>query len=333
LTGEGGPRATVLRGSGGASVLTARWCRLELSGFKITGGYSILGGGLQLLGVEGTLDQLLVNGNSVSNFGGGVYLEASSPSITRCTISTNAAPGFEGGGLYLRDSSPTMQGCVIEGNYAGDFGGGVYLTGSPASITNCIIRGNYLTQEFGQGAGMSIWDSSPTVTNMAVVNNGAGGGVWLYGPDTLPTFRNDVMAYNAAFNFGVNINVFGAPAPTLVYNDLYNREGVTNYYNLSSLDPTNLTVEPGFAAYAPDGHPTDLHLAPGSPLIDAGDPALLDPDGSRSDIGAYGGPGGGWTAVHWEAGGREGAHALFAGPGRAAWLNAGRHPKRVTPAR
>jgi len=36
----------------------------------------------------------------------------------------------------------------------------------------------------------------------------------------------------------------------------------------------------------------DYHLQAFSPLIDAGDPAVLDVDGSRSDIGVYGGPGG-----------------------------------------
>jgi hypothetical protein len=35
---------------------------------------------------------------------------------------------------------------------------------------------------------------------------------------------------------------------------------------------------------------SDLHLANSSNLINAGHPTLLDPDGSRSDIGAYGGP-------------------------------------------
>jgi len=38
------------------------------------------------------------------------------------------------------------------------------------------------------------------------------------------------------------------------------------------------------------GRPDDLQAY--SPLIDAGDPAILDVDGSRSDIGVYGGPGG-----------------------------------------
>ncbi|MBZ0198788.1 MAG: T9SS type A sorting domain-containing protein, partial [Ignavibacteriaceae bacterium] len=36
----------------------------------------------------------------------------------------------------------------------------------------------------------------------------------------------------------------------------------------------------------------DFHLQMYSPAIDAGDPAILDVDGTRSDIGAYGGPGG-----------------------------------------
>jgi hypothetical protein len=36
----------------------------------------------------------------------------------------------------------------------------------------------------------------------------------------------------------------------------------------------------------------DYHLQMFSPAIDAGDPNILDVDGTRSDIGAYGGPGG-----------------------------------------
>jgi hypothetical protein len=48
-----------------------------------------------------------------------------------------------------------------------------------------------------------------------------------------------------------------------------------------------LTGSPMFVAA-----PLDLHPAPGSPLIDAGDPDgdLDDPDGTRNDLGRYGGP-------------------------------------------
>ena len=39
---------------------------------------------------------------------------------------------------------------------------------------------------------------------------------------------------------------------------------------------------------------TDFHLIPASPCVDEGDPTILDFDGSRSDMGCYGGPGGDW---------------------------------------
>ncbi|RME50150.1 MAG: hypothetical protein D6795_10560, partial [Deltaproteobacteria bacterium] len=67
-----------------------------------------------------------------------------------------------------------------------------------------------------------------------------------------------------------------------------------DYHGMS--DPTgtdgNITGDPRFVdTSGSDPLAWDLHLSSDSPLIDAGDPHLLDPDGSRSDIGAYGGPG------------------------------------------
>lgn len=50
----------------------------------------------------------------------------------------------------------------------------------------------------------------------------------------------------------------------------------------------NLEADPMLADVAGG----DFHLLEGSPAIDAGAPDLLDPDGSPSDLGAYGGPGG-----------------------------------------
>ena len=50
-------------------------------------------------------------------------------------------------------------------------------------------------------------------------------------------------------------------------------------------DSTNISVDPMFV-----NDTSDFHLQMYSPLIDAGDPTILDKDGSRSDIGLYGGP-------------------------------------------
>ena len=48
--------------------------------------------------------------------------------------------------------------------------------------------------------------------------------------------------------------------------------------------------EPNFVNLEGSPEAWDLHLQPGSPLIDAGDPAETDLDGTRADIGSYGGP-------------------------------------------
>ncbi|MBI5489688.1 MAG: right-handed parallel beta-helix repeat-containing protein [Deltaproteobacteria bacterium] len=61
------------------------------------------------------------------------------------------------------------------------------------------------------------------------------------------------------------------------------------------LDRGNISVDPIFMNAAVE----DFHLRPGSPCIDAGPPEteFNDPDGSRNDMGAFGGPGGTWTPL------------------------------------
>jgi len=58
----------------------------------------------------------------------------------------------------------------------------------------------------------------------------------------------------------------------------------------------NLAADPRLVAFALDGDPSSDVLVPlaDSPLLDAGDPSLVDPDGSRADIGVTGGPSAGW---------------------------------------
>ncbi len=70
----------------------------------------------------------------------------------------------------------------------------------------------------------------------------------------------------------------------------------TNFWNNDADTCGGVTVR---ATYAEDplfvAFPDDLHLGKGSGMIDAGDPALDDADGSRNDVGVYGGPeGSGW---------------------------------------
>jgi hypothetical protein len=73
----------------------------------------------------------------------------------------------------------------------------------------------------------------------------------------------------------------------LYYNNLWNNLW-DNYPLGDSLEYVvgNLSVDPMFE------DSTGFRLQMYSPLIDAGDPAILDVDGTRSDMGVYGGPGG-----------------------------------------
>ena len=82
--------------------------------------------------------------------------------------------------------------------------------------------------------------------------------------------------------------MLSSDAPT---NDVYNNSfwNTTSACSGTSYDSTgdNLTVDPELV----DAEGGDYHLSPGSPLEDAGydDSDYDDIDGSRNDIGAYGG--------------------------------------------
>ena len=51
--------------------------------------------------------------------------------------------------------------------------------------------------------------------------------------------------------------------------------------------------EPGYTSLDGDADTWDLQLLPTSAAVDGGDPSVDDVDGTRSDLGAYGGSGGG----------------------------------------
>ena len=82
----------------------------------------------------------------------------------------------------------------------------------------------------------------------------------------------------------------------LTYSNAYDN-GDTPFGDLPDPRGTagNIGVDPRYADVASED-PTewDLRLESWSDCIDAGDPTVLDSDGSTSDIGAYGGPYGSW---------------------------------------
>jgi hypothetical protein len=73
---------------------------------------------------------------------------------------------------------------------------------------------------------------------------------------------------------------------TWEYSSFYDNDGDFTGVDGPSADDGNIFSDPLMTE--------DWELESDSPCIDAGDPNVEDPDGSRSDIGAFGGPDGSW---------------------------------------
>ena len=103
-------------------------------------------------------------------------------------------------------------------------------------------------------------------------------------------YNNDTIKNNLIVNSWKGLSLWeGSTNYITKFNNSWNNN--YNYYGFTP-DSTNLSVDPMFV----DEDSMDYHLQMYSPLIDAGDPDILDKDGSRSDIGLYGGPLGEITA-------------------------------------
>jgi hypothetical protein len=96
------------------------------------------------------------------------------------------------------------------------------------------------------------------------------------------TIENNIVSNAEEFT-----SIAGGAYLHMAYNNFWNVETEARIID-GQLDTTggNLRRNPMFVGSE------DYHLQAYSPLIDAGNPSIFDPDSSRSDIGAYGGPGG-----------------------------------------
>ncbi|MGA1874687.1 MAG: right-handed parallel beta-helix repeat-containing protein [bacterium] len=244
------------------------------------------------------------NGCSVSNDargGGGISCHDSSPTISKCIISQNSASGYDGGGIHCDGSSPTISNCTISNNSAKWKGGGIYCLNSSPTITNCTISRN----SANWGSGISCHESSPAISNCTIIENSAnrrGGGIYCL--DSSPTITNCTISQNSAVWEGGGIYCYYRSWPTIMncilWGDLpdeineitaegNNTELIVTYSDIQGgyPGPGNMNTGPLFV----DLTGGNYHVSPVSPCIDAGHPRIYDSDGSRSDMGAYGGSG------------------------------------------
>jgi hypothetical protein len=184
-----------------------------------------------------------------------------------------------GGAVRADNSDIEMISCTFDGNRAGSTGGGLFVQGGTLVLHSSALVNN---QSSSFGGALYANQNAPELHNLTVSGNsgGAGSGLCLANVQPGAVMRNSILAFNS---LGALVVSGGSP-PLLNWN-LYWQNGGLDVLG-GTQGTQDLTVDPLLVASPSD----DLHLGLHSPALDSGDPAVLDPDGSRSDRGAFGGP-------------------------------------------
>jgi len=140
----------------------------------------------------------ITNGNA--EYGGGIYCEASSPTIANCTFSSNSA--IWGGGMNNGYSNAVVVNCKFIGNSA-EWGGGMVNSESSPTLTNCTFSSNSANWGGGMLNSESILTlSNCTFTNNSAVNSGmwGGNGGGIYALDSSVRLLNCILWGNSDIN-------------------------------------------------------------------------------------------------------------------------------------
>jgi hypothetical protein len=212
-------------------------------------------------------------------------------------------------GVFAIDSTTVMTHLRVADNRstcATNMGVGMYIfRDSVLDVTNAQILGNS-AESTGSAFGAVDLESGATATftNVDVVGNtlsgtnAQGGGFYVGGLSTL-NLRNVSIVDNeldaSVFADGGAIYVGTGSALEAIYSNIYGNS-VAEVSGPLVDGVGMLAVEPGYTNVTGAVSTWDLTLQSGSALIDAGDPAetYFDVDGSRGDMGAFGGPAGAW---------------------------------------
>lgn len=227
------------------------------------------GGALLVDGIDDLVltDAILTRNVAGADGGGWLVDGAHHVEVVRTLVHDNLAIGRGGGGIEQGTATPALYANVTFTENTAARGGGLALrNAAEAVVTNVTFAGNS-AQFFG--GHLHVEGGTVRLVNTILALASDGGGVW---GDATAGAGSDVF-YGITFaNAGGSwIGSFNDP-----------------------IGSGNLTGDPLFRAFSIDGNEgnDDLRLGLGSPSIDFGDPSLADVDGSRSDMGAWGGPNG-----------------------------------------
>lgn len=187
-----------------------------------------------------------------------------------------ARPTLYGGGLYVESSSPLIENCIFEFNTAGLLGGGMYLANANAVFRHVTVRNNASSDD---GGGVYIFLGSPVFEDSVIENNSAndeGGGVSMDGSSA--QFKNTIFRTNSADDGGGAVEMQGTATPTF-FNSLFignfAADGHALFTSATDANPTvqfSVFVGNGLTTTARTGHATrsSISALPGTVVLDIG---------------------------------------------------------------
>ncbi|HID62213.1 MAG TPA: DUF1565 domain-containing protein, partial [Anaerolineae bacterium] len=212
---RGPASSTTINGSGSSDSVIRVSANATIDNFTITGGSGHSGGSY--------------------TFGGGIYTEQCSPTISHNIIQDNSANW--GGGIIVNTSGqPQIIYNTISGNTATSgppwgWGGGILVAGASPYIRYNTISNNHAYW----GGGFLLWQATPTIEgntisgNQALGSEGVGGA--FYAEESAPIIKNNIIANNVAQLYGDGIYLmkpypYSGPQPQIINNTI-----VSNKYS------------------------------------------------------------------------------------------------------
>ncbi|MCY2953793.1 MAG: DUF642 domain-containing protein [Planctomycetota bacterium] len=227
----------------------------------------------------------LIEQNSATSAGGGIYSDQRRAEITATRILDNTAN--TGAGIYAVLGMLAMTGSLVAGNVANGLGGGICATSdAEVSIANTTISDNRAGIR-GGGLYLGVVHNTASIVNATIAANRAGtdsfpnpmgGGIFISNNSSI-LLQNTIVAGNLKGTGTTPSDVFGtllADSQHSLIGDSASAGGLSNGVNGNLVG-----VEAKLGPLQNNGGLSDTRaLLPGSPAIDAGDNALaLAPDG------------------------------------------------------
>jgi len=235
-----------------------------------------------------TLRRTRFTGNEARD-GGAAWISTGSLSVEEGWFEANTAE-TRGGALAATDEATTTTHATTFCDNAAAEGGSIHFQGGTHRLANStLVRGTAPTS----GGAVSAVLADLTLEWLSVVGSTAPDSAAIDARGGPIELHSSLIAHTTE-GAGLQV-IYGAV--TGGWNALWDNAGGDVVGDAGLPHDADVLAEPALLDWRRDSpcEALDLRLQRGSPLVDAGHPDSQDPDGSRADIGAWGGPDATWA--------------------------------------